>query len=119
MQNIFKPNLNKITRRRFKSKDKRCIKNIKLLHDSLQSVIKLFNCYSTVVSEAKSKVKNGEGFKILTPKQMLPRLPLAFAQVKAGNTSENLLNEIRQTIFCIELKKLLKVFNNIMNSRKL
>ena len=44
----------------------------------------LLNCYSTVVSEAKNKVKNGEGFKILTPKQMLPRLPLAFAQVKAS-----------------------------------
>ena len=42
----------------------------------------LLNCYSTVVSEAKNKVKNG--FKILTPKQMLPRLPLAFAQVKAS-----------------------------------
>ena len=34
--------------------------------------------------------------KILTPKQMLQRLPIAFAQVKAGNTSENLLNVIRQ-----------------------
>ena len=86
MQNISKLNLNKITRRRFKSEDKRCIKNIKVLHDSLQSVIKLFNCYSTVVSEAKNKVKDGEGFKILTHKQMLPRLPLSFAHVKAGNT---------------------------------
>ena len=37
--------------------------------------------------------------KILTPKQMLQRLPIAFAQVKAGNTSENLLNVIRQIIY--------------------
>ena len=37
--------------------------------------------------------------KILTPKQMLQRLPIAFAQVKAGNTYENLLNEIRQIIY--------------------
>ena len=36
----------------------------------------------------------GKGLKILTPKQMLKRLPIAFAQVKAGNNSENLLNEI-------------------------
>ena len=36
--------------------------------------------------------------KVLTPKQMLQRLPIAFAQVKAGNNSENLLNEIRQII---------------------
>ena len=36
--------------------------------------------------------------KTLTPKQMLQRLPTALAQVKAGDTSENLLNEIRQII---------------------
>ena len=34
-----------------------------------------------------------------TPKQMLQRLPIALAQVKAGDTSENLLNEIRQIIY--------------------
>ena len=37
--------------------------------------------------------------KILTPKQMLQRLPTALAQVKAGNTFENFLNEIRQIIY--------------------
>ena len=36
----------------------------------------------------------GKGLKILTPKQMLQRLPIVHAQVKAGNNSENLLNEI-------------------------
>ena len=36
--------------------------------------------------------------KILSPKQILQRLPIALAQVKAGNTSENLLSEIRQII---------------------
>ena len=35
-----------------------------------------------------------KGFKILTPKQMLQRLPTAFSQMKLGNTSGNLLNEI-------------------------
>ena len=39
--------------------------------------------------------KNGTGLKILTPKQMLQRLPIALAQVKAGNTLKKLLNEIR------------------------
>ena len=42
------------------------------------------------------KTKQVAGLKILTPKQMLQRLPIAFAQVRAGNDSENLLNEIRQ-----------------------
>ena len=41
--------------------------------------------------------------KILTPQQMLRRLPLALAQVKAGNTSENLLNEIRKIIYFLYL----------------
>ena len=60
--------------------------------------MKLFNDYSKIVSEAKQKRKYREGLKILTPKQMLQILPIALAQVKAGNTSENLLNEIRQIL---------------------
>ena len=39
--------------------------------------------------------------KILTPKQMLQRLPIVLAQVKAGRTSENLLNKIRQIIYSL------------------
>ena len=47
--------------------------------------------------------------KRLTPKQMLQRSPKTLAQVKEGNTSENLLNEIRQYIYYkIEQTKLLK-----------
>ena len=54
-----------------------------------------------MVSEAKNKVENktsGKGIKILTPKQMLQRLPIASAQVKAGNNFENLLNEITKFV---------------------
>ena len=39
--------------------------------------------------------------KIITPKQILQRLPIALAQVKAGNTSENFLNEICKTIYSL------------------
>ena len=39
-----------------------------------------------------NKQQKGKGIRILTSKQMLQRLPIAFAQVQAGNTSENLLN---------------------------
>ena len=42
-----------------------------------------------MVSEAKCRAKHEEGITILTPKQMLQRLPVTFAQVKAGSTSEN------------------------------
>ena len=45
------------------------------------------------------KTKQRTGLKILTSKQMPQRLPIAVAQVKAGNNSENLLNEIRQIIY--------------------
>ena len=48
-----------------------------------------------VVSEAKHKAKYGKGLKIWTPKQMIQRLPTALAHIKAGNTSENLLNKLR------------------------
>ena len=52
--------------------------------------------------------------KILTPKQMLQRLLTALAQVKADNAPENLLNEIRQTIYSLyEEKKLRKKFTTI------
>ena len=44
---------------------------------------------------------------------MLQRLSIALAQVKAGNSSENVLNEIRQIILCIEKKKLLKKYITI------
>ena len=47
------------------------------------------------------KEKQGKGLKILTPKQMFQRLPIALAQVKADNTSEKLPNEIRQIIYSL------------------
>ena len=51
--------------------------------------------------DAKQNETNGKGLKILTPKQMIQRLPIALAQVKAGNNSENLLNEIRQIFYSL------------------
>ena len=52
--------------------------------------IKLNNDYAKIISEAKYKIKHGTWLKILTPKQILQRLPIALAQVKAGNNSQNL-----------------------------
>ena len=48
---------------------------------------------------ARGKVSDQSNLKILSPKQILQRLLIAFGQVKAGNTSENWLNEIRQIIY--------------------
>ena len=44
---------------------------------------------------ARYDATRGKGIKVLYPKQMLQRLPIAPAQLRAGNTFENLLNEIR------------------------
>ena len=46
-------------------------------------------------SAAKWRNQQGEGIKILTPNQMLSRLPISLAQLKAENNSEKLKNEIR------------------------
>ena len=60
-------------------------------------------------------------WKILIPKQMFQRLPIALAQVKAVNTYENLLNEIRRTMYSLYREKEItkKVYNYIMNSIEL
>ena len=74
-----------------------------------------------MVSEAKYKSIDADRLKIFTPKQLLQRLPIALPQVKAGNTSENLLNEIRQIIYSLHRAKQVtkKVYSNIVNSIKL
>ena len=66
--------------------------------------------------DARKNETEGKGLKILTPKQMLQRLPIALAQVKASNNSENLLNEIRQILYSLYQSKQItkKVCNNII-----
>ena len=51
--------------------------------------------------DAKQNETKGTGLKILSPKKMLQRLPMPLAQVKAGNNSESLLNEIRQIVYSL------------------
>ena len=67
---------------------------------------------------SKENETEGKGLKILTPKQMLQRLPIALAQVKAGNNSESLLNEIRQIVYSLYQSKQItkKVYNSIIKS---
>ena len=72
-----------------------------MFYNARNNVIKFFDDYSSKVSEAKHKATKGTGLKILTSKQMLQRLPVALAQVKEDNNSDNLLNEIRQFIYSL------------------
>ena len=64
------------------------------------------------------KQKKGKELKVLTPKQILQRLPIALAQIKAGNNSESLLNEIRQIVyFLYQSQEITKnIYNNISKS---
>ena len=60
-------------------------------------------------SAAERRNQPGQGLKILTPDQMLCRLPITLAQLKAGNNSEKLKNEIRQLLYSLyRSKKLTK-----------
>ena len=67
----------------------------------------------------KIKQQKGQGIKILTPNQMLSRLPIALAQLQAGNNSENLKNEIRQLLYSLHRSKNMtkQVYNNLLNHR--
>ena len=124
-QKDFKKELNEITSGNPKHKSNNqlyAIKNVKNLYDSRQKIIHLLNDNSKIRSGAIHKSKQneteGKGLKILTPKQMLQRLPIALAQVKAGNNSESLLNEIRQIVYSLHQSKQInkKVYNNIIKS---
>ena len=75
-----------------------------MLYKARKDANKVFHDFSLMIFEAKNKAKNntsGKGLKILTPKEMLQQLSIALAQVKAGNNSENLLNEIRHIIYSL------------------
>ena len=66
------------------------IKNLRIIYDSRQKVTNLSNNYEKDRSEAIDETnQDRRELKILTPKQMLQRLPIALAQVKAGKNSEN------------------------------
>ena len=71
-----------------------------------------------MMPEARVKASKGTGLKILSPKQMLQKLPIALAQVKAGNNSESLLIEISQIAYSLYQSKEItkKVYDNIIKS---
>ena len=58
--------------------------------------------------------QQGQGLKILTPIQMLSRLPISFAQLKTGNNSQKLKNDIRKLLYSFYRSK--KLTKNIYKS---
>ena len=80
----------------------------------------IYNVFRSGIFHRLEESQKGEGLKILTPNQILKRFPIALAQIKAGNNSESLLNEIRQIVYSLYRSKEItkKVYNNIINSIK-
>ena len=83
--------------------------NLKMFCKASKRDSTLFDGYTAIESKTKYEAKHEKRLKILTPKQMLQILPIALAQVKAGNIFEDLLNESDQSyILSIKKKKLLQ-----------
>ena len=118
-QEKFKSYLEEIKKgnKKYRSKEqKNILYNIEMLYNARNEAIKLDDDYSLMMSDAKYRATEGTGRKILTPKQMLQRLPRALAQVKASNNWESLLNEIRQIVCSLYQSVTKKVYNNIIKS---
>ena len=86
--------LKKIRKGNKSANQKITLANINVLFNARDNVIKYVEDYSSMILEARklAREKKGERLKVLTPNQMLKRLPIALAQIKAGNNSERLLN---------------------------
>ena len=99
------------------TEQKEVINNLEKFYNSREEVINFFRDYIEMLSDANYNAKQneteGKGLKILTPKQMLQRLPIALAEVKAGNNSE-----IRQIVYSLYQSKQItkKVYNNRIKS---
>ena len=121
-QQNFLDYLNIIRKGNKNDEQRKTLANINILYNARNNAIKFIENYGSMILEAKklAREQEGIGLKILTPNQMLKRLPIALAQIKAGNNSESLLNEIRQIAYSLYRSKEItkKVYNNIINSIK-
>ena len=106
-QNDYYSYLNTIRRGNKNASQERILANINILFNTRENVIKYIEDYSSLILEAKklAREQEGTGLKILTSNHMLKRLPIALAQIKAGNNSESLLNEIRQIVYYLYRSK--------------
>ena len=92
----------KKVRKKYLSKEsKEARTNIENIYSTRKAAIDFFDQYISRASDARRQATKGPGLKMLTPRQMLQRLPIALAQIKAGNNSESLLNEVRQIVYSL------------------
>ena len=111
LQKSFKSRIESLKNYNIPNSEKYKINKIENLYNPRNYVIKMFDDYNLM--------QKGTGLEKLTPKQKLKRLPIALAQVKPGNNSESLLNEIRQIFYSLyRSKEITKKVYNIIKSIK-
>ena len=120
-------NKSRSTSKEDKNKKLNTFDSVNTLYEGRELPLNVFRCGTFPVEGTKGKAcpsmlalrpsDLATQLKVLSPKQMLQRLPIALAQVKAVNTSENLLIEIRKIIYFLHRAKEItkKVYNNTIN----
>ena len=80
----------------------------------------VFKAFKSGIFLKIEEPKKGEGLKVLFPKQMLQRLPIALARIKAGNNLESFLKKVRQILYSLYPSKEItkNLYNNIIKSIK-
>ena len=90
--------------------------NFKYIENTNEVYMGLLKIVNLDKNARREKEKQGKGLKIITPKQMLSRLPILLAQIHAGSNSSKFKNEIRQLLYSLyRSKKISKiVYNNLI-----
>ena len=93
------------------------IENMSEEEKEIEKPYEIVNIVEEILEFNKQK-QEGEGLKILKPDQMLSRLPITLAQLKAGNNSEKLINEIKQILYYLYRSKKLtkKIYNHLIST---
>ena len=101
--------------------------NTEKTRNTFDSVNAFYECWELTFNAFEQgifpiKAMKGEKLEILTPKQMLQKFPIALSQVKTGNTSENLLNEVKQMIYSLYQEKEITIpkptFDDVSKNKK-
>ena len=98
-------------------------KEIKNMSDDEKKIEKpneIVDAVGEIIDYNEEQSQGGYGSKILIPEQMLSRLPISLAQLKAGNNSEKLKNEIRQLLYSLYRSKTLSktIYEHLINAIK-
>ena len=87
------------------SEDEAKNRRLNYLKDSVETIVNASQTLDEKSEKSAAERQKGQWLKILTPKQMITKLPILLAQLKAGNNSQKLKNEIRQILYSLYRSK--------------